>query len=311
MLVFAANGVWFITGSTGIGFSATDYTITKISAVRSISSTSFVDVNGLPAFWNEEGIYMVIPAQQGLGLSVDPLTLGTILTFYKNIPLDSKKYVRGAYNPVTYIIEWVYRSTDELDVTTRYQYDSLLCLNIYTKAFYPFSISGPPHINGITYVASPGGTDAPDPTFKYFCSAAYQGTTTNFTFAEEYNTDYLDWFNYDNVGTDYISYFVTGYSLHGQGQRLFQPGYVYIYSRNSEPNGYVIQGIWNFASSGDSGKYSTEQVITNNKPNFGMVYRRHRIRGHGTVFQMKISSQTGLPFDIMGWSLWETQTMSI
>ena len=136
MLVFAANGVWFITGSSGIGFSATDYVVTKISAVQSISGISIVDVNGLPIFWNEEGIYAVEPTQkQGYGLAVNPLTVGTILSFYNQIPLASKQFARGAYNPVTYIVQWTYRSTVETSVTTRYQYDSMLSLNIFNKAF--------------------------------------------------------------------------------------------------------------------------------------------------------------------------------
>ena len=73
MLVFADNGVWFITGSQGIGFTADDYTITKISAVRVISNTSFVDVLGMPFFWNEEGIYMTQQTQNGI--QIEPLTV--------------------------------------------------------------------------------------------------------------------------------------------------------------------------------------------------------------------------------------------
>jgi len=43
MLVFAANGVWYISGGQSVGFTADDYTIVKLSAVKSISSTSYVD----------------------------------------------------------------------------------------------------------------------------------------------------------------------------------------------------------------------------------------------------------------------------
>lgn len=305
MLVFAGNGIWFITGSQGIGFTANDYTITKISQVQSISCTSFVNVQGLPIFWNEEGIYTVEPAQQGLGLTVNPITVGTILSFFANIPLQSKKYVRGDYHPLDYTVKWIYRSTNETSVTDRYQYDSVLNLNTYNKAFFPYSISGTPHIHSILYVSGPGGSTSPDPTFKYVTSVANAGSY-KFTFSEEYNTDYLDWHSYDNVGVDYVSYFVTGYKIHGQALRQWQPEYVHIYS--TVPSYYKIQGIWNYANSGNSGKYSSIQKITNDSTtyaNFNIVMRRHRIRGHGTVFQIKVLSVSGQPFDINGWAIME------
>jgi hypothetical protein len=88
LLVFAANGVWFITGNQGIGFTANDYTVTEISKVQSISSTSFINVQGMPYWWNEEGIYTIVPGQQGL--QVKSLTLQTIASEYDEIPLESK-----------------------------------------------------------------------------------------------------------------------------------------------------------------------------------------------------------------------------
>ena len=180
LLVFAANGIWFITGSSGVGFSANDYTITKISGIESLSSTSFVDVQGLPMFWNEEDIYYVTPSQQDkrnneqLGLSVSPITLTTIKKFYSQIPVSSKKFARGAYNPITNIVQWVYRSTNEFDVTSRYEFDTALNFNTLTQAFYPWTISGSsatPHVHGINYIIGPGGSQSPDPTFKYVTTA--------------------------------------------------------------------------------------------------------------------------------------------
>jgi hypothetical protein len=309
MLVFAANGIWFLTGSTGIGFAANDYTITKISAVRSISSTSFVDVQGLPIFWNEEGIYAVEPAQQGLGLTVNPLTVGTIRSFYNDIPYDSKRYARGSYDPVNYILQWVYRSTEESSVTDRYQFDSILNLNTFTKAFYPWTVSSglisgvqSPYIHDVKYVTNPGGENAPEGMLKYVCSVS-SGGSYNFSFAEFSDLTYVDWdYATETIGLGYDSYFVTGYQLDGQGIRKWQPTYILIHSRSPEPSAYTLQGIWNFATDPNSGAYSSIQVINVNKPYHGMVTRRHRIRGHGYVLQMKVSSVDSLPFDIMGWS---------
>jgi len=313
ILVFADNGVWSITGNSALGFTANDYNISKISSIQNISSTSYVDVMGLPIFWNEEGIYAVEMGQNNVpyghgGYNVNPLTVGTILSFYNDIPLDSKRYARGAYDPTTYIINWVYRSTEEAGISNRYQFDSSLNLNVYNKAFYPYTFANNNacYVSGITYMNYPEGSLIPQ--FKYLTQAG----SSNMTFSEE-NDDvsWFDWFSYDGVGVNYTSNFVTGYKLHGGAMRRFQPMYIYMFSRNDVNNGYNINSIWDFATSGNSGKYSSQQVINNAVTNFGMVYRRHRLRGHGLSLQIQVSSIAGMPFDIMGWSMMETVSGSV
>src|SRR5882724_11852854 len=254
LLVFAANGVWYITGSQGIGFTANDYTIIKLSAIRSISGTSFVNVNGLPYFWNEEGIYAVEPAKQGTGLlgtplhqnplEVNPLTVGTIQTFYIDIPAASKKYVRGDYNPIEYRIQWVYRSADETDITSRYQFNRILNYNTFNKAFYPYTLGVGANVHNVTYISNPSLT-APDPVFKYFISNTSGDIST---FADEHDTSYRDWTAF-GTPINYISYFVTGFKLLGQGIKKFQPQYIQLYSNVDElDSGFKIQGLWNYAT---------------------------------------------------------------
>lgn len=306
MLVFAANGIWFITGSQGIGFSATDYTITKISSVQSISSIPFVNVLGYPMFWNEEGIYTVMPDPKGSGLSVDNLCIGTILGYYNDIPLQSKKFARGDYNPIEFTVQWAFRSTNESSVTERYEFDKILNLNTANKAFFPYSLPTQSFskLNGVLYVAGPGGSNTPPPTLKYVVSQTFSGIY-RFSFAEEHdNVHWTDWFQQDNRGTNYTSYFVAGYRIAGKALTKWQPQYVYTFLR-SIPNSYKIQGIWDFASSGNSGRFSTVQVINNTRANFSMLYRRHKIRGRGLALQIKVASVDGKPFDIMGWSALE------
>lgn len=312
MLVFAANGIWFITGSQGIGFTANDYTITKISSVKSISSTSFVNVQGLPYFWNEEGIYTITPSQQGLGIQVDPITVSTILSFYDEIPIQSKKYVRGDYDPIEYTIQWVYRDTVETGITDRYQFNRILNYNVFNKSFFPYTVEGTDsYIHGVLFVSSPGNIlNSPIPKFKYICSAK-DGVNYDFSFAEEKDSSYLDWKSVDNIGVNYDSYFVTGYKLHGQGQRRFQLNYIYVYSNSEVPTSYRIQGIWDYANDRSSGKWTAFQLVTNALTRFSRRFRRHKIRGRGLVLQFKISSVQGMPFDINGWSVREVQNTGV
>lgn len=312
LLVFAANGIWFIGGSSGTGFAANDYTITKISNIQSTSGTSFVNVNGYPMFWNEEGVYYVAPSQQGgsahspdIALDVTNLALGTILSFYADIPLQSKKFARGDYHPLDYIVQWCYRDTNESSVTDRYQFNRILCFNTATKAFYTYTLGQPTssgvYVHGINYVAGPGGSTSPDPVFKYLTS--YTGSPYSFSFSEENSTTYTDWPAF-GVGASFTSFFITGYNLKGKAMTKFQIPYVYMFSRNPAFNEYIIQSIWDYAGTGNSGRWSVRQVIQNNNPNFTTLYKKHRLRGRGLAVQIQITSMPGQPFDLMGWSMW-------
>src|SRR6266853_5222494 len=139
ILVFASNGIWFISGSTGVGFAANDHTVTKISTIRAISGQSFIDVQGYPYFWNEEGIYKVVPSSQpgsahspDIQLSVENLTLGTILSYYEKFPLISKRFARGDYHELDYVVQWCFRSTGESGISNRYDNDTILAYNTVT-----------------------------------------------------------------------------------------------------------------------------------------------------------------------------------
>lgn len=306
LLVFAANGIWFITGSRGIGFAANDYTITNISYIQSISGTSFVNVQGLPYFWNEEGIYCVTPSPNN-GLQVQPITVDTILRYYESIPLQSKKFARAAYDPVEYVIQWIYRDENETDVTSRYQFNKILNYNVYNKAFSPYTLVGTPYVHAINYVVSPGGSTAPEPAVKYFCSYPSTISLNQTTFSSLYDDRFVDFFDYDDAGTDYTSYFVTGYKIRGQAIRKYQPQYVQLWTAMyGKPAAYKIQGIWDYANDRNSNRWSTQQVANLGVTRFDVLPKRHKIRGHGYALQYKITSVSGMPFDIIGWAVVDT-----
>lgn len=309
LLVHAANGIWFITGNQGIGFTATDYTITKISAIQTSSSTSFINVLGYPMFWNQEGIYTVAPNDRGK-LEVTNLCFGTILSFYEDIPVVSKRFARGDYDPINFTISWLFRSTEESGIANRYHFDRVLNFKTPNKAFYPYTIASGnsgSYVHDLKFINDPGGDFTAAPAaMKYFAHFGAD-TAASTAFAEENDaTRMVDFYSQNNAGFPYESYFITGYKLYGQAITKFQPVYFQIFSRTDEVTGYKIQGIWDYANNTDSGRYSETQLVTNALSNFGVVYKRHRIRGRGLALQLKVSSATGLPFRIIGWSSLES-----
>lgn len=334
LCVFAANGVWFITGSTGLGFTATDYAQLKIADINTISDTSFVNINGFPSWWNSEGIYIM---QGGQNLpAVKSLSYDTIKTFYDQIPVDSKRYARGFFDRTDGHIRWLYRSESTSTLEKIYEYDRVLNFNIRTNAFYPWTIS-PSDVKVhavlsselvtrpidvdlvaendlvdlivdssgnqvITYTAS----GSADQQFDKYLVSYVDGSSYKFTFANRTDSTYKDWETYDAFGIMYNSYFKSGQRLDGQALAKGQANWVNIYSRIETPVKYNFQALWDFANTGDTGRWSSSQQITHTDTNYTNASRRLKVRGHGKAMQFKVSSVLDEPFDIIGWASFRT-----
>lgn len=334
LAVFAANGIWFVTGSSGIGFTAEDYSVQKIALIQTISASSFVNVGGLPAWWNAEGIYMMDVASDGNAMlpTVKSLTWPTIKTFYDDIPLNSKKRARGFFNYIDGHVYWLYKSEDTIQTTQAYEFDRVLNFNARTNAFYPWSIAGNVNVHGLVIFDSVSGevtsnnvidgsgnsvkdnltdlnqvvafsTSGAQTTLvpKFIVSYPDSGTY-KFTFAEAESDTYKDWFQYDSTGTDYTSYFIAGYKLRGGGIRRFQSNWLRVFNQIEEEVSYYFQAIWDFATSASTGRWSDRQYVNTVESNFSNVARRFKVRGRGFVLQFKIESQDGKPFRILGWA---------
>lgn len=337
LMVVCTNGTWFITGSQGLGFVANDYSVHKISAKPNASASSFVEVDGIPYWWTFEGIDTVTFDQQTNSPRIVSLTDFTIRSYFNDIPLDSKSFAKGAYDPEQKIIQWLFRSTSSVEFNDKYTYDRMLTFNLLTQTFYPWSVSDTKvKIHGLVAVRSQSGTfsstnvqsaagvnqvvaggnqvivfhadggagleGAAGTTIKYFCTYV-SGGNTKATYAECYRPDYLDWFTYDSIGETFLSFFITGYMIHGQGMRKFQANYVNFFSEIDTDSQFRVQGQYNFSTSGSSGKWSTAQVMSGffkSKP------KRIKLRGHGLSMQIRVESVANNPFELVGWAIFET-----
>ncbi len=302
LAVFASNGVWMVTGSTGIGFTASDYNVSKIAAISTTSATSFVDVGGIPMWWNMEGIYRLSAAQSGY--QVESVSSTTIQTYYDTIPSFSKRDARAYYNPTEYTVKWLFRSTASTTTDQKYEYDRMLSIDIRTGGVYIWTI--PSHavkVHGLFCLENMGGSS---PVFKYIVS--YHSTNDLLTFAETSNTSYLDWFTYDSTGTDYTSYFIAGYAIPNPSVN-FADGYILLY--NGQDSKYNVQGLWDFSNSVDSGRWTNPQVVnTTFQTNFDKCISKRKIRGRGKALQIKISSYTQKNFEINGWGTFITASQN-
>lgn len=338
LVVFAANGIWSISGSSGAGFSANDYAVKKLAGVETNSATSFVIANGLPIWWNQNGIY-AITVDQNLGtLSVASVVDQTIQDFYDEIPSVNKNFAKGAYNALTRRVQWVYRSTPINAPYDQYTYDSVLNFDTTTGAFYPWKISDPGAMFIVGIVNTNGSvvsrdqvpvtksdgtavtTAALDPvtsteekvtqsssSFRY---TTIRGLSVDFgflTFSQERGITFRDWVVATGTsGINYDSYFVTGYKIHGEGLRKFQSNYLAVFSEVVPGSSFYVQGQWNFANSGSSGLWSTKQQGYKPSATQEFTWSRLKIRGEGVALQFRVMSEDSKPFNVIGYSVYET-----
>lgn len=332
LLIFASNGVWALTGSqgTGLGFTASDYTVSKISEILTLSHTSFVNMEGVPLWWNLQGIYTMAPE----GNSITSLTYSTIDSFFATVLPDSKRYARGVYDYENKVIRWLYRSTQANNVDERYVYDKILNFDRVTSSFYGWTVDNTKvQLNSITTVVSSGGllieeqvvvgvnnvqvsgvnvvaTVADNPTVgyvvKYLVSFNDSGVQTTFAEHNENNTHYADWFTFDDIGVPYTSYFITGFSVHGQAAKKFQRNYIYLYLVGDEAGTFKIRSRWDYATSGNTGRWGNNQIVTVDEDTYKYVTRRLKLRGQGLACQLYVENNGTEPFGIIGWATLET-----
>jgi len=138
---FSSVGVWAIGGAAiGTGFSATDFSIYKVSEAGSLSSRSIISVEGTPVWWSKLGIYALTsdPAKQGY--SVRNLLEKKMQFYYNDIPPLNKVRATGAYDKTKKVITWLYNSTSSDIGGSPWVGNRLLNYDTILEAFYPYTI---------------------------------------------------------------------------------------------------------------------------------------------------------------------------
>ena len=331
LIVFATNGIWKIQGSEGIGFTATDYSVNKISSVQNVDNQSFVLLNGVPAWINNEGVWLLQQDQTLGSVNVTSLSKDTIQSFFEDIPSSSLPYIQGTYNPRERLVYWLYRSTEAVNLDGQYEYDRCLVFNTETGAFYPWKLNTDSGVKVLSVITSVGfstiteeadvvvGADdvidssIVNVTADVLTSVSVSGTmkllvednANRITWAEQYDTSYLDWTTAKGTGKNYSSYFISGYRVRGEAIRGINTTYVRVHSRVQDNSSVRIQGVWDYYTS-DGARWSSPQQGYKTKVNGQYSDRRLKIRGYGLALQLRFASEQGKPFNVIGWSSMDT-----
>ena len=155
---------------------------------------------------------------------------------------------------------------------------------------------------GCAMFTGPAGSVDPDPpTFQ----------AVGLTFAEEFREDYRDFVRVDGAGFSFDSFFISGYSVLGEGNREFQNNYLTVNYENVPTGKAYIQGLWDYSENSSTGRWSMRQSLDNIGGDYMHATRRIKIRGHGKALQIKVTNKGDNPFVINGWTALVTSNTSV
>ena len=258
VVVLATNGVWLISG-LDTGFSASNYTVERITSVGSNSTKSVVAVEDTVVYWSTNGIYVLKVGVSGIDITASNFSDQNIKTFYNDIPVVNKLYAEGAYSATDKVIYWLYSNVPLTDNSGgKYNKNAVLAYDARMSSWYWFEFNNSlgvvpvslettkeTSVSEITYSIVAGVDDvlvgadtviAPlevvNGTRKLFKFLVLHPITTNnysITFADIENlrpasTKFKDWYVFDGAGAEKTAYVLTGYQLAEAGPARMKTG---------------------------------------------------------------------------------------
>lgn len=280
MLVVADNGVWQIKTGVDDVFSATSYSVIRISNVGCLAARSVVETEQGILYWGVNGIFLIKRTDTGAYV-VESITANTIQSLYNDIEDGNKPYATGVYYQRDKIVYWLYSDTARTGMEHRYKADKLLCLDIRLGSFYTMSItslsSNSPYVfdmivskskasSNIVYdvadsssntlldsfsnsVVATVGSETYAQTVVKFGTVWPNGSTFDVTFSQfkdrTSDSRFRDWYAKDNVGGSFVPYILTGYDFASNqtgASKDIQPIYITVFCKRTE-QGFDDSGL--------------------------------------------------------------------
>lgn len=259
IVVIATNGVWNISGLDS-GFSASNYSVERVTSVGCNASKSVVAVEDAVIYWSSNGIYVLRLGASGIDVTASNASDQNIKTFYTNIPVVNKLYAEGAYSATDKVVYWLYSNTPITDNSGgKYNKNAVLALDVRLNSWYwfqfddslgvvPISLETTKETNNAeliydvlagtnTVINSNNDTiqatlDVINGTRKLFKFLILHPVTSNnysITFADLENqrtasTKFKDWYTYNTAGIEQSAYILTGYQLADVGPARAKTG---------------------------------------------------------------------------------------
>ncbi len=331
LFVFAENGIWKVTGIDENGFTATGYTVSKLSEEGCVSAPSIVSTGVAILYWGVNGIFAITKDRFG-AWGVASVTESTIQTLYDDIPATERQSCVGYYDSLHNSVRWVYGFLGETELSKE------LVLNVKFNAFTLNSVANLSTGVGILSISGGQrvtvGSEVPitsegvvvtsdaedvyislsdlqrDPSESFYCVMIAASPTIHYTFGGYRRDDTMyDWDSLSPV--DSPAYLLTGSATGGDARVRKNVPYLSVHlkvvgdgSEEALESSCMLSSQWNWTTTSAQGKFSPpRQAYRPSRVDEGsfMAQTRNKIRGSGRSVAFKFASEPGKTMHIFGW----------
>lgn len=325
LLIFATNGVWMIGAGAGGYFSATSYSIRKITDQGVVGPASIVLAENTPFYWSYSDIFALVQDPNSGYLMAQNVSSLKVNRLINDVPQGYKRTIQGCYDDLNKRVVWLYGHPDGDIAPTDYQYNFGLTYDLRLQAFvkYKFTLSASAYLAGV--FATKGSVSASSENKVKYLGVTELGTALTVSEARN-STDFTDW-----GVAEPEAYVVTGFETLQDPSRVKFAPYVHVFNYKTE-TGYsvvgdeytpigassvLLQARWNWADLSASGKwgsawetYRRQRLYSPADPTtdsfddgYPLVWTRNRVRGSGRSLHLKFSAGAGKDAHIAGWKV--------
>lgn len=309
LLVFATNGVWEIGPGPGGYFSATGYSVRRITDKGCVSKLSVILAENTPLYWGYSDIWAIVIDTNTGFLTAQNVSSSTINTLYNSIPATSRALAQSVYDDSNKVVYWLYTlSDDDRVLTRRYGFTNALIYNIRLQAFTKYSFTPTSTFLGTAF-ATKKTYESPYEKMKWVMLTVGANTLTI--------CDMTDRDTFKDLGNDEMPCYVkTGYDVVQDVSRRKVAPYVHVFMNRTESaydpdtgkitggGSLYMQACWDWADRSTSGKWGTSQQVyrhprayTPSGTEFDdgqpIVATRNKVRGRGRALFLSFTGETG------------------
>lgn len=303
LFILADNGVWKLSGIDDNSFTATGYSLSKITSSGCISAQSVVAVPNGILYWGTDGIYIISQDDAGSWVSQN-ITRTTIQTFYDELSDDNKQSAVGYYDIQDPSVRWLYgnglqlrQGVEELIFNLKYQAFTKNEVGSVSEVFGPLSAVG-----GSNRITSTFRRIIPKKSFYLIITSPT--ATIQYTFGGYKDATIMDWTTW--TGIDVPAYILAATANQGSSRLKRGVPYLSMFLEHTQDqdSSCIVQAQWDWTKDSLTNRWSQpREAYRPQRLGTGetMVTTRNRIRGNGKSVAFKMSSSTNKPLTIYGW----------